>query len=30
MNSRPFNIGQSLNEAVALQRQGQLREAEKI
>ena len=30
MNSRPFNVGQSLNEAVALQRQGQLREAEKI
>ena len=30
MNSRPFNLGQSLNEAVALQRQGQLREAEKI
>ncbi len=26
----PFNIGQSLDEAVALQRQGQLREAEKI
>ncbi len=30
MNSRPFNLGQSLHEAVALQRQGQLREAEKI
>jgi tetratricopeptide (TPR) repeat protein len=30
MNSRPFNVGQSLNEAVSLQRQGQLREAEKI
>jgi tetratricopeptide (TPR) repeat protein len=26
----PFNPGQSLNEAVALQKQGQLREAEKI
>ncbi len=30
MNSRPFNLGQSLHEAVALQRQGRLREAEKI
>jgi len=30
MNSRPFNLGQSLHQAVALQRQGQLREAEKI
>jgi len=30
MNLRSFNLGQSLNEAVALQRQGQLREAEKI
>jgi len=30
MNSRPFNPSQALNEAVALQRQGQLREAEKI
>jgi tetratricopeptide (TPR) repeat protein len=32
MSSRsgPFNIGKSLNEAVVLQRQGQLREAEKI
>jgi tetratricopeptide (TPR) repeat protein len=30
MNSRPFNLGEALNEAVALQRQGQLREAEKI
>ena len=30
MNSRSFNLGQSLHEAVALQRQGQLREAEKI
>ena len=30
MNSRPLNIGQALNEAVALQRQGQLRDAEKI
>ena len=26
----PFNLGQSLNEAVALQRQGRLRDAEKI
>jgi tetratricopeptide (TPR) repeat protein len=32
MNSRPgsFDLGQSLNEAVGLQRRGQLREAEKI
>jgi tetratricopeptide (TPR) repeat protein len=30
MNSRPFNPGQSLQDAVALQRRGQLREAEKI
>ncbi len=30
MSSRPFNLGEALNEAVALQRQGQLREAEKI
>jgi tetratricopeptide (TPR) repeat protein len=30
MNSRPFDLGQSLNAAVALQRQGRLREAEKI
>ncbi len=30
MNARPFNLGEALNEAVALQRQGQLREAEKI
>jgi tetratricopeptide (TPR) repeat protein len=30
MSSRPFTVGQMLNEAVALQRQGQLREAEKI
>jgi tetratricopeptide (TPR) repeat protein len=30
MNSRTLNIGQSLNEAVALQRQGKLREAEKL
>jgi tetratricopeptide (TPR) repeat protein len=30
MNSRPFNLGRSLHDAVALQRQGKLREAEKI
>jgi tetratricopeptide (TPR) repeat protein len=30
MNSRPFNPGRSLQDAVALQRRGQLREAEKI
>jgi tetratricopeptide (TPR) repeat protein len=30
MSSRPFNLGQSLGKAVALQRQGQLREAERI
>ncbi len=30
MNSRQVDIGQALNEAVALQRQGRLREAEKI
>jgi tetratricopeptide (TPR) repeat protein len=29
-NAAQFNIGQSLNEAMALQRQGRLREAEKI
>jgi tetratricopeptide (TPR) repeat protein len=30
VTSVPFNIGQSLNEALTLQRQGRLREAEKI
>jgi Flp pilus assembly protein TadD len=32
MSTKPglFNVGQSLNEALGLQRQGQLREAEKI
>jgi tetratricopeptide (TPR) repeat protein len=30
MNSRPFNVGQALNEAVGLQRQGRLHAAEKI
>src|SRR5208282_1566119 len=30
MTTGPFNLGQSLNEAVALQRQGRLRDAEKI
>lgn len=30
MNSRPFDAGQSLQDAVALQRQGRLREAEKL
>jgi tetratricopeptide (TPR) repeat protein len=29
-NAAQFNVGQSLNEAMALQRQGRLREAEKI
>jgi tetratricopeptide (TPR) repeat protein len=29
-NAAPFNLDQSLNEAMALQRQGRLREAEKI
>jgi tetratricopeptide (TPR) repeat protein len=29
-NATPFNLGQSLNEAMALQRQGRLRDAEKI
>ena len=30
MSSAPFNLGQALNEAVALHRQGRLRDAEKI
>jgi len=29
-SSAPFNLGQALGEAVALHRQGQLREAERI